>query len=132
MFILGDPYDETKECFVLRPMTCPFQYQVYLNRHHSYRDLPDAPGRDLDAVPQRGFRRDARPHPRASVQISEGHLVLRPTSSRRSFKVCLDLAKYCLGIVGLIESARFRFSRGIPRTNNKYEDDEAVGTRPER
>ena len=32
MFVLGDPYDETKECFALRPMTCPFQYQVYLNR----------------------------------------------------------------------------------------------------
>ncbi|MBQ6839181.1 MAG: threonine--tRNA ligase, partial [Oscillospiraceae bacterium] len=28
MFILGDPYDEEKECFALRPMTCPFQYQV--------------------------------------------------------------------------------------------------------
>ena len=39
-FILGDPYDETKECFALRPMTCPFQYQVYLNRQRSYRDLP--------------------------------------------------------------------------------------------
>ena len=25
MFILGDPHDETKECFALRPMTCPFQ-----------------------------------------------------------------------------------------------------------
>ncbi len=35
MFILGDPYDETKECFALRPMTCPFQYQVYLNRKRS-------------------------------------------------------------------------------------------------
>ena len=23
MFVLGDPYDETKECFALRPMTCP-------------------------------------------------------------------------------------------------------------
>ena len=40
MFVLGDPYDETKECFALRPMTCPFQYQVFLNRKRSYRDLP--------------------------------------------------------------------------------------------
>ena len=40
MFVLGDPHDETKECFALRPMTCPFQYQVYLNRARSYRDLP--------------------------------------------------------------------------------------------
>ncbi|MBQ2766810.1 MAG: TGS domain-containing protein, partial [Clostridia bacterium] len=40
MFILGDPDDESKECFALRPMTCPFQYQVFLNRGRSYRDLP--------------------------------------------------------------------------------------------
>ena len=40
MFVMGDPHDETKECFALRPMTCPFQYQVYLNRQRSYRDLP--------------------------------------------------------------------------------------------
>ncbi|MBR5460150.1 MAG: threonine--tRNA ligase, partial [Clostridia bacterium] len=26
MFVMGDPDDETKECFALRPMTCPFQY----------------------------------------------------------------------------------------------------------
>ena len=26
MFILGDAEDESKECFTLRPMTCPFQY----------------------------------------------------------------------------------------------------------
>ncbi|MBQ8748174.1 MAG: threonine--tRNA ligase, partial [Clostridia bacterium] len=40
MFILGDPYDETKECFALRPMTCPFQYQAYLTKKRSYRELP--------------------------------------------------------------------------------------------
>ncbi len=26
MFVMGEPDDETKECFALRPMTCPFQY----------------------------------------------------------------------------------------------------------
>ncbi|MBR0536639.1 MAG: TGS domain-containing protein, partial [Clostridia bacterium] len=40
MFVLGDPANETKECYALRPMTCPFQYQAYLNRARSYRDLP--------------------------------------------------------------------------------------------
>ena len=36
MFVMGDPADETKECFALRPMPCPFQYQVFLNRGRSY------------------------------------------------------------------------------------------------
>ena len=34
MFVLGDPHDESKECFALRPMTCPFQYQVFLNKNY--------------------------------------------------------------------------------------------------
>ncbi len=59
MFVLGDPHDETKECFALRPMTCPFQYQVFLNRARSYRDLPMRLGETSHAVPQRGLRRDA-------------------------------------------------------------------------
>ena len=34
MFVMGDEEDG-KECFALRPMTCPFQYQVYLNKKRS-------------------------------------------------------------------------------------------------
>ena len=39
MFVMGDE-EVDKEVFALRPMTCPFQYQAYLNRGRSYRDLP--------------------------------------------------------------------------------------------
>ncbi len=39
MFVLGEE-EEGKEAFALRPMTCPFQFQVYLNKKRSYRDLP--------------------------------------------------------------------------------------------
>ena len=30
MFVLGDPYDETKECFALRPMTCLLYTSIIL------------------------------------------------------------------------------------------------------
>ena len=39
MFVMGDE-EKDSEVFALRPMTCPFQYQVFLNRGRSYRDLP--------------------------------------------------------------------------------------------
>ena len=39
MFILNKDSDD-KETMALRPMTCPFQYYVYMNEQHSYRDLP--------------------------------------------------------------------------------------------
>ena len=122
MFILGDPMDETKECFALRPMTCPFQYQVYLNRQRSYRDLPMRLGetstlfRNEDSGEMHGLIRVRQ------FTISEGHLVLRPDQLEEEFKGCLDLAKYCLGTVGLLDKCTFRFSQWDPANpNNKYE-----------
>ena len=122
MFVLGDPYDETKECFALRPMTCPFQYQVYLNRQRSYRDLPMRLGetstlfRNEDSGEMHGLIRVRQ------FTISEGHLVLRPDQLEEEFKGCLALAKYCLGTVGLLEKCTFRFSQWDPANpNNKYE-----------
>ena len=122
MFVLGDPHDETKECFALRPMTCPFQYQVYLNRARSYRDLPMRLGetstlfRNEDSGEMHGLIRVRQ------FTISEGHIVLRPDQLEEEFKRCLDLAKYCLGTVGLLEDCTFRFSQWDPANpNNKYE-----------
>ena len=122
MFVLGDPHDENRECFALRPMTCPFQYQVYLNRARSYRDLPMRLGetstlfRNEDSGEMHGLIRVRQ------FTISEGHLVLRPEQLEEEFKGCLDLAKYCLGTVGLLDKCTFRFSQWDPANpNNKYE-----------
>ncbi len=122
MFVLGDPMDETKECFALRPMTCPFQYQVFLNRGRSYRDLPMRLGetstlfRNEDSGEMHGLIRVRQ------FTISEGHLILRPEQLEEEFKGCLDLAKYCLGTVGLLDKCTFRFSQWDPANpNNKYE-----------
>ena len=122
MFVMGDPADETKECFALRPMTCPFQYQVYLNRQRSYRDLPMRLGetstlfRNEDSGEMHGLIRVRQ------FTISEGHLILRPDQLEEEFKGCLDLAKYCLSTLGLLEKCTFRFSQWDPANpNNKYE-----------
>ena len=122
MFILGDPYDETKECFALRPMTCPFQYQVYLNRQRSYRDLPMRLGetstlfRNEDSGEMHGLIRVRQ------FTISEGHLILRPDQLEDEFRGCFELANYCLETLGLKEDCSFRFSQWDPANpNNKYE-----------
>ena len=122
MFVLGDPKDETKECFALRPMTCPFQYQVFLNRARSYRDLPMRLGetstlfRNEDSGEMHGLIRVRQ------FTISEGHLILRPEQLEDEFRGCLDLAKYCLETVGLLEDCSFRFSQWDPANpQNKYE-----------
>ena len=122
MFVVGDPHDETKECFALRPMTCPFQYQVYLNRQRSYRDLPMRLGetstlfRNEDSGEMHGLIRVRQ------FTISEGHLVLRPDQLEEEFKGCLELAKYFLSTVGMLDKCTFRFSQWDPANpNNKYE-----------
>jgi len=121
MFVLGDPTDETKECFALRPMTCPFQYQVFLNRQRSYRDLPMRLGetstlfRNEDSGEMHGLIRVRQ------FTISEGHLVLRPDQLEEEFKGCLDLAKYVLDTVGMLENCTFRFSQWDPNNTAKYE-----------
>ncbi|MDD6058816.1 MAG: threonine--tRNA ligase [Ruminococcus sp.] len=122
MFVLGDPTDDTKECFALRPMTCPFQYQVFLNRQRSYRDLPMRLGetstlfRNEDSGEMHGLIRVRQ------FTISEGHLILRPEQLEEEFKGCLELAKYCLETVGMLEDCTFRFSQWDPANpKNKYE-----------
>ncbi len=122
MFIMGDPHDEEKECFALRPMTCPFQYQVYLNRARSYRDLPMRLGetstlfRNEDSGEMHGLIRVRQ------FTISEGHLVLRPDQLEEEFRGCLELAKHMLGTVGMLENCSFRFSQWDPaRAGIKYE-----------
>ena len=122
MFVMGDPNDETKECFALRPMTCPFQYQVFLNRARSYRDLPmrltetSTLFRNEDSGEMHGLIRVRQ------FTISEGHYILRPDQLEEEFKGCLELAKYFLGTVGLLEDCTFRFSQWDPANpKNKYE-----------
>ena len=103
MFILGDPYDEEKECFALRPMTCPFQYQVFLNRQRSYRELPmrltetSTLFRNEDSGEMHGLIRVRQ------FTISEGHYILRPDQLEEEFKGCLELAKYFLDTVGVLD-----------------------------
>jgi len=121
MFVLGDPDDETKECFALRPMTCPFQYQAYLTKKRSYRELPMRFGetstlfRNEDSGEMHGLIRVRQ------FTISEGHLVLRPDQLEEEFRGCLELAKYCLDTLGLLEDCTFRFSQWDPNNTAKYE-----------
>ena len=121
MFVIGDPHDETKECFALRPMTCPFQYQVFLNKKRSYRELPMRLGetstlfRNEESGEMHGLIRVRQ------FTISEGHLILRPDQLAEEFRGCLELAKYCLETLGLWEDCSFRFSQWDPARTDKYE-----------
>ena len=119
MFVLGD--EETdKEVFALRPMTCPFQYQAYLNRGRSYRDLPMRLAETSTL-----FRNEASGEMHGLIRvrqftISEGHLICTPEQLEEEFKSCLELAIYMLKTLGLYEDVSYRFSQWDPDNREKY------------
>ena len=119
MFVLGEEEDG-KECFALRPMTCPFQYQAYLNRARSYRDLPmrlaetSTLFRNEDSGEMHGLIRVRQ------FTISEGHLMCTPEQLEDEFRGCLEVAIMMLKTLGLYEDVSYRFSQWDPNNKEKY------------
>ena len=119
MFVLGDE-EKDKEVFALRPMTCPFQYQAYLNKPRSYRDLPLRYNETSTL-----FRNEASGEMHGLIRvrqftISEGHLMCTPEQLESEFKGCLELAIYMLQTLGLYEDVSYRFSQWDPNDRDKY------------
>lgn len=119
MFVLGDE-EKDKEVFALRPMTCPFQYQAYLNKARSYRDLPLRYDETSTL-----FRNEASGEMHGLIRvrqftISEGHLMCTPDQLEDEFRGCLELCEYMLKTLGLYEDVTFRFSQWDPNDTEKY------------
>lgn len=119
MFVLGDE-EKDDEVFALRPMTCPFQYQAYLNKARSYKDLPIRYDETSTL-----FRNEASGEMHGLIRvrqftISEGHLMCRPDQLEEEFKGCLELAIFMLKTLGLYEDASYRFSQWDENDKEKY------------
>ena len=119
MFVLGDE-EKDDEVFALRPMTCPFQYQAYLNEARSYKDLPLRYNETSTL-----FRNEASGEMHGLIRvrqftISEGHLMCTPEQLEDEFRGCLELAIYMLKTLGLYEDASYRFSQWDPSNRDKY------------
>lgn len=120
MFVLGDKDDPNAEVLALRPMTCPFQYYVYMNRMRSYRDLPMRMGetstlfRNEDSGEMHGLIRVRQ------FTISEGHLICTPEQLEEEFKGCVELAKFMMDTLGFSEDVSYRFSQWDPNDREKY------------
>ncbi len=119
MFVMGDE-EKDKEVFALRPMTCPFQYQAYLNKMRSYRDLPLRYSETSTL-----FRNESSGEMHGLIRvrqftISEGHLMCTPEQLEGEFKSCLELTTYMLKTLGLYEDVSYRFSQWDPADREKY------------
>lgn len=122
MFVIGDENAEG-EVLALRPMTCPFQYQIYKNGLKSYRDLP---ARYCETATE--FRKEASGEMHGLIRVrqftlSDGHIICAPEQVESEFKRCLDLSLYFLKCLGMEDDITYRFSkRG--KDNVKYIDND--------
>ncbi len=122
MFILGD--ENSPEAMALRPMTCPFQYQIYRNGLKSYRDLPCRYSETAKL-----FRKEASGEMHGLIRVrqftlSDGHIVCTPEQVEEEFKRCLELSYYFLDCLGMREDVSFRFSKRGKANKSKYIDND--------
>ena len=123
MFILNKE-EEGKETMALRPMTCPFQYYVYMNEQHSYRDLPYRMAetstlfRNEDSGEMHGLTRVRQ------FTITEAHIILRPDQAEEELTRCTELCNYVMTTLGLEGDVTYRLSKWDPNNTDKYLGDE--------
>lgn len=132
MFVLGETDEHGEavqkdaEIMALRPMTCPFQYQIYKNGLKSYRDLPC---RYSETATE--FRNEASGEMHGLIRVrqftlSDGHIICTKEQVADEFKRCLDLSYYLLDCLGMREDVSFRFSkRGKSKSDKYIDNDEA-------
>lgn len=129
MFILGeiDGQGESlkgEEIMALRPMTCPFQYQIFKNGLKSYRDLPC---RYSETATE--FRKEASGEMHGLIRVrqftlSDGHIICTKEQVEDEFKRCLDLSYYILDALGMRDDVTYRFSKRGKSKSDKYIDDD--------
>lgn len=123
MFVLGDPEkDDKEEILALRPMDCPFQFEIYKNGVKSYKDLPV---RYNETAPLFRNENSGEMHGLIRVRqftLADGHIICRPDQVEQEFLGVLDLITYFMTNLGMDKDVTYRFSRWDPENKEKYID----------
>lgn len=124
IFILGDE-ESDDELLALRPMTCPFQYQIYKNGLKSYRDLPCRYAETATL-----FRNEASGEMHGLIRVrqftlADGHVICMPEQIEEEFKRGLELCLFCLKALGMENDVTYRFSKRGANKEKYIDNDEA-------
>ena len=122
------PIDVDGEKFMLRPMTCPHHFQLYLDQPRTYKELPmriaelaklyryEQSGELTGLIRVRSFT------------LADSHIVCAPDQAKSEAAGALDLIEYCATVFGLEKGKdyRYRLSLGDRSDEGKYyKDDQA-------
>ncbi len=117
------------EEFMLRPMTCPHHFELYLSKPHSYRELPIR-----IAEIAKLYRYEASGNLSGLVRVrsfclADSHIICADTKqAQEEVKSVLDLIEEVAGVFGLKKGEDFwyRLSLGDRSDDKKYyKDDKA-------
>lgn len=122
------PIKDEDEEFMLRPMTCPHHFELYLSRPHSYREFPIryAELAKLYRYEQSGELMGLQRV--RSFCLSDAHIIC--SSEEQAIEEAhkaLDLIEYANGVLGLTmgEDYSYRLSLGDRTNTEKYFKDDA-------
>ena len=115
------------EEFMLRPMTCPHHYELYLAKPHSYRDLPVR-----IAEMAKLYRYEASGNLTGLVRVrsfclADAHIICANSDQAKSeVQKALELITYVCGVFGLKKGEDFwyRLSLGDRKDDKKYFKDD--------
>lgn len=128
------PIEIEDEEFMLRPMTCPHHFELFLDKPRSYRDLPI---RYAELAKLYRFEKSGELMGLQRVRsfcLADAHIICTKDQAGSEINEVLDLIEYITGIFGLkhYESEDdkgdyyFRLSLGDRKNEKKYYKDDAA------
>lgn len=128
------PIKVDDEEYMLRPMTCPHHFELYLSKPHSYRELPI---RYAELAKLYRYEQSGELSGLVRVRnfcLSDAHIFCAsPEQAGQEVEGALDLIEYAAGIFGLKfgEDYSYRLSLGDRENDKKYFKDDAAWEKSE-
>lgn len=121
------PIQDEDEQFMLRPMTCPHHFELYLSKQRSYRELPM---RIAELAQLYRYEKSGELSGLLRVRtfcLADAHIVAKPDQAKAMIAEVLDLIEDIAKTFGLEagENYLFRLSLGDRNDTKKYFKDDA-------
>jgi threonyl-tRNA synthetase len=123
------PIDIDGEEFMLRPMTCPHHFELYLRKPHSYKELPL---RIAELAQLYRYEQSGELSGLERVRtfcLADAHIICKDEAQAiEEIGQALDLIEYIASVFGLIHGDNYwyRLSLGNRENKEKYYDNDAA------
>ena len=117
-----------EEELILRPMTCPHHYQIYLSQPRSYKELPF---RIAELAKQFRYEKSGELSGLIRVRyfcLADAHIICQKEKALEEINKTLDLIEYASAALGFRKGTDFRYRLSLGDRKDKkkyYKDDKA-------